>query len=493
MFWLIIRHQIRLLSRDRVAWLALGLLCAGIIYAFASGSWELRRERQAQDAFLRRSHEIVVRNRDLAAAIEKRIAAGQEAELIPPPFGTRHPSYVGTWSQQPALLPPSPIEWLSFGQSDLYTSAYGGPGIGEVSQIGNPLTLSIGHWDVSAAVVYLLPLVILALGFDLTASERESGIWQMILSQPVRESSVLLAKWAAVSGIVLGTLTVMFLCGVSLLWRNLAAGMLLRILTAALAILVYTLFWLALVLGVNMLRRSAAQSAMICAVAWLLFVIFLPFAIDQVSTSVYPVPPRSVLADVSRSAPEQAVQTPRPQLIHAFLARHNEIQVPANLSDLGQLYLYRAARDEESQRIRQSAQDRWEEQLRSQQALADGLAWLSPPALLTNALMELAGTGRSRYLDFMRQKSQFEWDYDAVFLPRRLTLPNSIFTAADYALIPTMNYQEEPAKRVLARTRGSLLGLILTCCASWGVFILLAIERDRGARPRRIPITSASM
>jgi ABC-2 type transport system permease protein len=461
MFWVIARYQLRLLAREHVAWVAVGLLCAGMAYSFGSGSWQLRREREAQFAFLQRSHEVVVRNQELAAGIEKRIAAGAEVERVPPPFGTRHPAYAGTWSRQPALLPPSPLEWLAFGQSDLYPTAYAGPEYDEVNQIGNPLTLSVGHWDLTTAIVYLLPLVILALGFDLTASERERGVWRLTLSQPVRGSTVLLAKWIAVSAVVLATVGVIFLSGIVVVGRALDHGMILRASVAAVAILAYAGFWLGFVLGVNVLKRSAAQNAMICAAAWLLFVVFLPFAIDQVATHFYPVTPHSALADISRSAPEQANRTPRPELVSKFLARHPEIRVPANLSDLGQLYLERAARQEAIQGIRQAAQDKWEEQLRSQQALAHRLACVSPPALLTTILVELAGTGRSRYLDFMRQKRQFEQKYDAVFLPRRLALPNSIFRAADYSLIPTMRYQEEPIENVFRRVLPHLLGLIL--------------------------------
>jgi len=254
MFWIIARHQIRLLFRDRVAWIAMGVLIVGMAYAFGSGYWQLRRERAAQIAFLSRSHEVIIRNQQVAVAIERRIAAGQEPERVPPPFGTRHPAYVAAWSRQPALLPPSPLEWLAFGQSDLYPTAYAGPEHDEVSQIGNPLALFVGRWDLSTAIIYLLPLVILALGFDLTASERENGMWSLTVSQPVRGSTVLLAKWAAVSGIVLASVSAMFIVAVVLVAWNLDFGMILRVSVAALATLVYGGFWLALVLAVNAMK-----------------------------------------------------------------------------------------------------------------------------------------------------------------------------------------------------------------------------------------------
>jgi hypothetical protein len=199
----------------------------------------------------------------------------------------------------------------------------------------------------------------------------------------------------------------------------------------------------------------------ICAGTWLFFVVIAPFAIDQLLTRLYPVAPHATLGEADRSAVEQASRQPRQQQLDAFLSSHREVRVPPDLSDLGRLYLERAALVDAIDRIRQSAQDRWAEQLQSQQTLADRCSWLSPPALLTNALIELAGTGRSCYLHFMGQKRQFEPKYDALFLPRRLALPNSIFSAVDYSTIPIMHYGEQSAGEVLQSVACGSVGLVL--------------------------------
>jgi len=73
----------------------------------------------------------------------------------------------------------------------------------------------------------------------------------------------------------------------------------------------------------------------------------------------------------------------------------------------------------------------------------------------------------------MRQKREFEKEYDGAFLPRRLALPNSIFTAADYALIPTMEYQEERLEKVLERALPCLFGLMFL---SGTLFTLVTIS-----------------
>ena len=82
------------------------------------------------------------------------------------------------------------------------------------------------------------------------------------------------------------------------------------------------------------------------------------------------------------------------------------------------------------------------DRLAQQQELANLNAISSPSALLTSSLIEIAGTSRHRFRDFVHQKQEYEKSYERFFLPRLLALPNSVFKSADYDLIPTMQYRE---------------------------------------------------
>jgi ABC-2 type transport system permease protein len=455
MFWTIARCHLRLLARERLLWFCVLLIVSTMTYSFAIGRWHLARDRAATVNFLQRARNTAVRNQQLAQAIERRIASGEEKEIIPPPFGSRHPAYAGTWSRQPSLLPSSPLKWLAIGQSDLYPTAFAGPNYDEVSALGNPLKLVRGHLDMSFVAVYLLPLVIIGLSFDAVASEREAGLFQLTLAQGVRAHTILAAKMATVAGVVLGTTAVVFAAGVVV--ARLSADMLQRALLGGLATLVYALFWVVFSFAINSLRRSAGANLLMLVVAWLGLVVLIPFGIDHAASVMRPVPPFSTVIDANRAMPDN-VPTQDPRLVAAFLARHPEIHAES-LADLGRLYLNRAARREELERLNDREHEEWEQALRAQEELARRLAVLSPAASLTSVLVQLGGTGRERYLDFLDQKRRFEEKYEAFFLPRRLTLPNSVFHAADYSQIPTMSYREEPLDSVVGRARSQLLQL----------------------------------
>ena len=191
--------------------------------------------------------------------------------------------------------------------------------------------------------------------------------------------------------------------------------------------------------------------------------------------------------NIIRAAPETVKRLSGPQVIAEFLANHPELPPADGLSDLGLLYLEGAARREALQNISDVAQGRWEDSLARQESLAHRSSHASPATVLTAALTELAGTSRARYLDFLLQKREYERTYEMFFLPRRLALPNSIFRAADYDLIPTMTYREETLKAVLRRALPFVYSLLLvtmfaTCAA---LFLAWRFTGHSAGRTRR--------
>ena len=131
--------------------------------------------------------------------------------------------------------------------------------------------------------------------------------------------------------------------------------------------------------------------------------------------------------------------------------------------------------------LQDEKREAWERALRAQETLARRLAASTPAAALTGSLVQLAGTGRERYLDFIEQKRVLEDQYEAFFLPRRLALPNSIFHAADYSQIPTMTYREGALRTVLLRAAPSLLQLGATTALAGIVAAALFTRKTKNA------------
>jgi hypothetical protein len=119
-----------------------------------------------------------------------------EAEdSFPPPFGTRHPVYAAAWARPSATMPPSALGWLAVGGSDVQSTAFAGPDHDPVQPLPPPSKLLAGYVDVAFVCVYVLPLVLIRLSYDLVASDRQDGILTLVLVNPIRLRRVLLAAY----------------------------------------------------------------------------------------------------------------------------------------------------------------------------------------------------------------------------------------------------------------------------------------------------------
>lgn len=151
--------------------------------------------------------------------VERASALRQELEAIEAggqpssPFADpRSPLVLGGPSgSQTAVLAPGPLTALAIGQSDLlpyyydvniYTNESSFQQNGEVE---NPLNLMVGRFDLAFAVIYLLPLLVLALSSNVLSEEREQGTLALTLSQPVSARNVVTVKLAFRALLVVGS------------------------------------------------------------------------------------------------------------------------------------------------------------------------------------------------------------------------------------------------------------------------------------------------
>ena len=77
-----------------------------------------------------------------------------------------------------ALLPPAPLSALAIGQGDVYpnyikVTARSLDALVSGDQIEHPLAVASGQFDAAFVVLFLYPLLIFAVSYDLTATERD--------------------------------------------------------------------------------------------------------------------------------------------------------------------------------------------------------------------------------------------------------------------------------------------------------------------------------
>jgi ABC-2 type transport system permease protein len=381
-------------------------------------------------------------------------------------WGPAHPDYVGNDRGTYAVLPPAPLLVLAVGQADIHPDHYRitarlRESVMTGEQIEHPLWLLTGQLDLSFVVLYLYPLLILAMTFDLTASDRRSGTLRMLLAQPVGLATVLRGKLLVRAVVLLVPVVVapMATLAVTGVGADGAARVAFWMLTMA----AYGAVWFGLALVANAYGRTAATNALVLAGVWMSGVVIVPAGVNLVATVAFPVPSRVEFANATRIATQEAV-VQGSQVLGHFMEDHPAAGLDQD--GLQQFAVLQAARDEDVRRRLQPVIAHYEERLDRQRAFIDRFRYLSPTMLAHASLLDVAGTSGARHRHFAAEAARFQRQWQAFFEPFLLRVEG--LSADDYARMPVFTYAEEPLGASAGRVAAPVLALLLMA----GVFAL---------------------
>ena len=368
----------------------------------------------------------------------------------------------GTTGVPYVTMPPGALAPLAVGQSDLYPYYF------KISlrskqttlnndEIENPVNLLAGRFDLAFVIVYLYPLLILALSYNILSGEKEQGTLALTLANPVSLTKLLAGKMLARAGLLVGlavgiTAVAVWLAGVD----NGREGALARLGLWMLVIVTYGLFWFTLAVAVNAWGKSSATNALVLAGAWLGWAILVPSLLHLASSSLYPVPSRVEMIQAMRSAGKEA-QKKGSQTLARFYEDHPEL-APAGEAKAPDFASLTYASQIEIDRMVAPILKNFDAQVARQQAVVDRFSYLSPAVLAQQALNDLAGTGLGAYQHFQAQADRFLKTWQEYFFPK--IFAREKISAAGLRQIPQYRYQEEPLGPVMARVMLALLGIL---------------------------------
>ncbi len=471
MLKLIISHEARQLMRTGALWSILALLIASIVFAAWSGGRSI--DRQVKGAQAAESFEDGVRNHmradteKYAAQVrakggEYQFAAVRHAPGSGPPQGT-NAGAVGAETSKYVTLPPTGLAALSVGQSDLQlnylpVSLATTLAMTKNLELENPINLATGSFDIAFVIIFLLPIFILAMSYDLLSSEKERGTLAMILAHPIsiRElmASKIISRAAVMLAVVLGFGVIALLAvGTGLdtsdTWIRFGLWMI--------ATLLYSMFWFALAVLVNVYGKNSASNGTVLAGIWLILVVIVPQLVSMLATTIYPTPSRMELTIAAREAQTEAEKHFMSKL-DEYYYDHLEFIPEGDKKAMDFLTLSQANNNSIEKAIRPLYDD-FQNQLNEQEKLVQRFQYLSPAIMMQLTLNEVSGTSADRYEYFLDEVYTFheEWkDYFSTkFLQRYPLKP------ADYDNFPEFRYKEEPFEAVLARLVPSLLGMLI--------------------------------
>ncbi len=465
------RFEWQLLASDRTPWLMVLLFGAMMLYGAWNGvAWTQFQNGTIADVTAEES----ARLDKLQRAVAQR-AAGDTTVSVAPVGALGAAGAV-----RYAVLPPTSLAPLAVGSSDLF------PYYTKVSlrskqsfivndEIENPHNLLAGRFDLAFAIVFVLPLLIMALTYNLVSAEREQGTMALILSQPVMARRVLLLKLAVRVGFVMGltlllTIGVVLASGIALT----SPGTLPKLLLWGAVVVVYSAFWIAAAIAVNALGRSSATNALALLGVWLAVVVVIPSLVAAVVTTVYPAPSRVALTTELRRVSDQAAAQ-GDTAVSQFLADHPE------MAQLGALSSRNAwgrtiALQERTEDAMRPTYAAFDAALEAQRRAADRLRVLSPAILVQDALHDIAGRSANRYRHYATQVDRYHQSWQQYFFRR--VFAEATMTPADFSALPRFTYKEESLGAVAQRVLVAVLLILLPALALalWGAARLRVVS-----------------
>jgi ABC-2 type transport system permease protein len=394
----IVGLELRQLWRSPPFVYGLGLLCVAFIFAVYHAHTIIERQRAAiatSDSLQREQHRAIL-------SMQPRDAnAGDQLYYLF--FHTVHepsawaPIALGQRDVQPFNLK---VRLLAL-HGQLYDN-----------DVVSPLLASFGSFDLTFVLVFIVPLFVIALTHNVSASERELGTWDLIRSQPASTLRLLALKLAIRTGVVL--VPVVLVMVVSAWALALQADF--RLVATLFLVVSYVLAWAGAALMVVAWKRSSSVSLLVLLGLWTVGCILGPALVNVVAGLRYPVPEALELTLRQRQGYHDAWDRPVAETMRRFYERYPEWRdtpVPADRYSNAWYYAMQQRGDEEAEAAAATYAD----------TLARRTAWtrralvLFPPALLQSAMNAIARTDLESHLAYQASVGSYHEELKRYFFP----------------------------------------------------------------------------
>ncbi|AUP77314.1 DUF3526 domain-containing protein [Flavivirga eckloniae] len=186
---------------------------------------------------------------------------------------------------------PTNISAISIGQSDVNpllqaVTIRGLEGQKYDTDFENPSLLMSGNLDLGFVIIYLFPLVLIAMTFNLYSEEKELGTWRILAAQTAGKARFLLKKLL---------IRILFVFAILIFLMFLACGILQIPMNQAfwaifIQSILYVSFWSALCLWIVSMLKDSSFNALILISIWVLLNILLPAMVNNYVLNRYQVP-----------------------------------------------------------------------------------------------------------------------------------------------------------------------------------------------------------
>lgn len=410
------RTELALVLRSRLALAALALLLAVCSLAVVAGLHAVAQQRATIERALR------AQSTELTAMAAQHAGPDKDA------------GYAGYYTFHATWNPPAPLAFAALGQRDVQPHLLRVRLLGLQAQLYESENYNAelalpGTFDFAFVLVYLMPLVVIALMHDLVTGERESGRLRLLLAAASGHARGVWRRRIALRGaLVLAAQLLPFLAGAAY-----AGAFGLHALAIAAVAALYTAAWLAIAAWVAARQRSSATSAMRLVGVWIAAILLLPTLVNTVINRAVPAGRGVDLMLAQREIVHAGWDQPKEATFERFFRSHPEWRgTPPVVGRFHWKWYYamhQAGDDAVAGLVAQ-----YRASLLARQAWTDRAGWLLPGVAAQGLLHRLADTDLHAQLAYQDRIAAFHTALRRYFYP--YLFEERPFTRADFDGMP---------------------------------------------------------
>jgi len=281
------------------------------------------------------------------------------------------------------------------------------------SELVNPFYQLLGNLDFSFVLVYLFPLVIIAISFNVLSEEKESGTWQLLSSQSARPFDIIKAKILIRLVSVLAVLITLLM--IAKIYLAIPFNQ--ALIAFSLVSILYVVFWFALVWYVISLDKSSNDNALVLLSIWIVITIIIPAGLNNLVKNLYTIPEAYETTIDSRDGYHTKWDLPKEPTIAKFKEQYpqfNQYEHPEGQS-FGWFWYYAMQHmgDVESTEARNTMKEKLAQRNRFTQVVG----YLLPNVHTQLSLNALAHSDMTNQLNYMEALEQYHEQLRLNFYP----------------------------------------------------------------------------
>ena len=349
----------------------------------------------------------------------REVVAAQRTDLLR--HARFHPDEIGLvlYYVQFALVNETPaLAGLSIGQRDV------NPSIQRVTirtleaqkydaDLNNPTNLVLGNIDFSFVLIYLFPLLIIALTYSAISEERENGTWRIVAVQSQNLLRFIAELFLVRVAVVLALL--LLLLGLAVLVLNLPLnGPFWAFIGTSVG---YVLVWFGVCFWVASLHRPSGTNAVLLVSIWLGLLLLLPAALNQYLLNRYPLPEAFATTVKQRKGYHEKWDLPKQPTLDKFYAhypRYRNLPLPKTTFNWTWYYAMQQMGDDESA----TESEQLRQKLNRREVVSHWFGWLVPSLYAQLQLNDLARSGLGNQVRFLDEMTRFHERLRLYFYPK---------------------------------------------------------------------------